>query len=138
MKNIENWVTKKSTVIISVFGLVIALILQSMYKQFLISDHYYQLIAEPLGHISLSLVIVSFVLFFVREEIFRSWSYFARWWISFHIVIFFLLFLTGKDNGGGFFNVSFTEPISMFFSGAFLAISLILIITKYTTLQKKA
>jgi len=80
---------------------------------------------------SLSLLSLSIITFFLRDEIFRAWLKFAYWWLPISI---FFIFLSANAGGGGGFglgNSEFSpEVISMVFSGLFAFISILIILAK--------
>jgi len=88
------------------------------------------------GFFSLSLLLISLILFFLRPEIYTSWWKFARIYLP---VALALILLMGFSDDGGSWGVSadFDAEITIWFTaGLFLLISLILIIYKSLKLKK--
>lgn len=130
---------KKTLFIGSLMGVGLAFSIESLHRQALLSRGVYKIIAEPLFHISIALVVIAIIFISVRHDIFRSWLRFAVYWAPFQIFVVISIAISEHGvAGGGFFNAPIAEPISMILSGLFLVISIILIITKYITLRKKA
>ena len=91
---------------------------------------YGEAIAQPIFFFSLSLLITCIGLLFSREETFKSWRRFAYWAIPISVI---LLWIAPTTTGGGL-GISFLsytkESASWLVSGAFLLISLIIIVRK--------
>src|SRR3989338_9344774 len=128
--NLSNIITKKSVFLTAVLGVGLALLIQFLYKQSVLSRSVFKSVAEPLFVIALSLLFVSFFLFLVREGVFRAWLRFAYWWIPVSLVF---IYLAGGWSGGGFGipAVLDQEFVSLILSGLFVLISLLLIAYKY-------
>lgn len=89
---------------------------------------YSEAIAQPMFFFSLAFLIICFVLFFVREEVYKSWRRFAIWAIPIGIIILWIAPTStpGTWLGGGDFT---KETASWGVSILFLAISLFIIIS---------
>jgi hypothetical protein len=127
--------TKTKVLIIAFAIMGTALLIDSLYRQSLLSRSVYKAAAEPLFLFALPLILISIILMFVREEVFRAWLHFAYWWIPTSLV---LIYFAGGWSGGGFGmpNVLDQEFVSMILSALFLIISLLLIIWKYFTTRR--
>lgn len=72
----------------------------------------------------------------MREEVFRAWFNFAKWWIP--ISIFLTLIMPGGSGGGfGIPSIFDKEFLAFVLAALFIIISLIIIITKSLKLRKK-
>lgn len=128
----KNWITKKNVLIGAVSGFAISILLNYL-REFGISYSVYKLIVEPLFFMSASLSFVAFFLFFVRDQIFSAWLTFAKWWIPLTIVS---IIISPTDGSGAFFPAfSSKELTSIWMSGLFVSLSLILIAFKHFTLK---
>lgn len=138
MEKVNKWMTKKTLFIGSLMGVGLAFGIELLHRQALLSRSVYKIIAEPLFHVSVALVILVIVLTPLRVEIFKSWLRFAIYWVPFQIFVVVSMVISERGTaGGGFFNAPIAEPMSILFSAVFLFLSLIIIITKYITLRKK-
>lgn len=54
-------------------------------------------LGHPLFFLSLSILAISAVLYFVREELFRAWGKFALWFIPLSIVLVYLAPIQSSD-----------------------------------------
>lgn len=70
--------------------------------------------------------IFSLITYFIREEIFRSWIKFTYIWIP--ISIFLVLFIPGGGGNSAFPSLIDKELVSIFMSGLYFSISLIIVI----------
>ena len=91
---------------------------------------------QTLGFFTLALIVLSLILFFLREQVFHSWVKFTKWYLP----IALLLILISSDTGGGLF-IGFgggydREGMIWFTTGLFLVISLLIIIIKSWRLRK--
>ncbi len=86
--------------------------------------------------LSLPFIPLSFITFFMREEVFQTWVRFAAWCLP---LAMFLTFITPDRSGGGWGLVSISNKAVVLFltSFAFLVISLFVIGIKYLMLRKK-
>ncbi len=93
-------------------------------------------IGQPLGIGGLSLSIIFLILLFTKEAVFNSWKKFGIWYIPLAAI---LIFLAPSSSGGSFgYSMGFDrEAVTMFTSGLFLIISLLIIITKSWRLRGK-
>jgi len=83
-----------------------------------------------IGLFAVTLLILSAITYFLKEEVFRTWLRFAYWWIPVSIVLIYL----AKDSSGGGFgipNVLDQEFVSLILASLFALISLLLIAYKY-------
>jgi len=99
-------------------------------------DFIEEAVGQTLGIFSITTLVISFALFFTREQVFNSWARFTKWYIP--IVAVLILF---ASDGGGFF-IGFgggfdREGMIWFTSGLFLTISLLLIAIKSWRLRKQ-
>ena len=93
-------------------------------------NFYAHTVSDPFFFFSASLLITAAILLFVREATFKSWRRFAYWAIPISVL---LLWIAPTTTGGGL-GISFLsytkESASWLVSGAFLLISLIIIVRK--------
>ena len=89
-------------------------------------------IVLSLGFFSLITSVLSLVLYFRREEIFRSWLKFIKWYLPITAVIIAWSAMSRSGGGWGMPNFFDSEMMSWFTAVLFLVISLILIIKKRT------
>lgn len=92
-------------------------------------------VGQPLFFFSLSVLPLFAILYFLREEVFRSWSRFAKWYLPLAAIAIFLSF--GSHGGWGVGNIFDTELVTMWSAGLFFVISLILIIYKSYRLRRE-
>jgi hypothetical protein len=142
MEKMDKWMTKRNIAIIGITGVLAAYFLQHFYDFFWtlsgLRQHTYIAIYKSIIWFSIPLTIAILILIFLRDEIFQSWRKFAYQWVPLQFIIISLIIYTEKDSIGGFMSMHVAEPTSMFLSGVFLVVSLVLIISKYITLQKKS
>src|SRR5438105_61983 len=74
------------------------------------------------------------LLVWMRDEIYRTWFKFARWWIPLSMV---LIFIT-PEYGQGLFDPIVKGTVAFLTSALFVVISLGIIIVKYFTARSKA
>lgn len=122
--------TKKNILIGALTGIAIAYMID-YGRKFGISREIYKFVAEPLFNLSLSLLIISAIIIFVRDQIFYSWLKFAYWWLSITI----LLVLIVPTNDGSLLPIT-KEIVSLWMSGLFIFISLVIIVIKSLKLRK--
>ncbi len=122
--------TKKKILIGALMGVVIAYVLD-YGRKFGISREVYKFIAEPLFNLSVSLLIISTILLFVRDQIFHPWLKFAYWWLSASVLLVFLV----PTHNGSLLPVT-KEIVSLWMSGLFVFISIMIIIKKSLKLRK--
>jgi len=125
-----------------IFLISLAILIISLISEYIVDYYklYYKFetdILQALFFFPLFLVILSTVLFFTREQVFRSWLRFAKWYLP----IAAILILISSDTGGGLF-IGFgggydREGMIWFTAGLFLIISLLLIATKSWKLRGK-
>lgn len=153
MEKVNNWVTKKTVLFsaIGIFGLVFVVnepIMFGLCKNIAMweSGTKYcndgSIIAESVGllalSLSLSLIFLSLITYWMKEQIFRAWIRFAYWWIPLTII---MTYLSSGSSGGGFGipNVFDAGFVLFVFSFLFFVISLIIIIYKTVdSLDKKS
>ena len=76
-----------------------------------------------------ALFILSFVIYWTREEVYRTWFRFARWWVPVSMV---LIFIT-PEYGGGLFNPIQKGSVAFITSALFVVISLVIIVWKFSS-----
>ena len=74
-----------------------------------------------------SVAFLSLVTYFLREEIFQSWIFFAKWFVPLSVI---LTILTPETTGSAFVPLWGRGAVTLMMSGLFLAISLIIILWK--------
>lgn len=121
---------KKNILIGALVGIVIAYLLD-YGRKFGISREVYKFVAEPLFNISLSLFIISAITIFLRDQIFYSWLKFAYWWLPVTV----LLVLIVPTSDGSLLPIT-KEIVSLWMSGLFVFISLVIMIKKTFDLRK--
>lgn len=92
-------------------------------------------VAVPLGFFTLSLIPISLLLFFLREEVFRAWWRFARWYLS--VAILIVIVSGGGGVASGLGSLWDQELAVWWTAGLFLIISLTLIIYKSLKLRSQ-
>ena len=91
-------------------------------------------VLEPIMFLSLSLLAVSFFLFFIRDDVFLRWFRFAVIWF---VVSAVFIFLSPVSSGGWGANLNPTkESVSIWMSSLFVIVSLAKII--WDTRKSKA
>ena len=130
-------------VIVIILGFSIGVILASPEKFGICEQYQYNScitplgnIGQPVGMLSLSLLPISLLLLFLREEIYNTWKHFALWFIPLSALLIFL----SSDSGSGVISGSGalldTEGTAFLLAGMFLFVSLILIAVKWWKLRK--
>jgi hypothetical protein len=93
-------------------------------------NFYAHTLGAPVFFLSFAILITSVLLFFVREEVYKSWRRFAYWAIPIGILIL-IAAPTSTPGGFGPSMLDFTKQIaSWLVSGAFLLISLWIIVSR--------
>jgi len=83
---------------------------------------------------SIATFLILLVLYFLREEIFRAWWRFARWYLGILSALFLSMFISGYERSSGMGGPNIggdLESNIIFFAVLFLLISLGVIIAKY-------
>ena len=83
----------------------------------------------------LPLAILSVITYFLREEIFKTWFFFAKIWVPLSI---FLTLITPETTGSSFIPFYGRPHLALSMSVLFLVISLILIIWKYSATRRSS
>lgn len=104
--------------VVAIVAFLIDIFLYNLGSQF---DY----IGEPLGMFSAVLFLLSIILFFTKETVFRTWWKFAIPYIIFSI----LLIAISPSSNAGIYGLD-SELIAWFTSGLFLIISLLIIAIK--------
>ena len=87
-------------------------------------------LGSPIFFFSVSVLITSFILFFVREDVYKSWRRFAYWAIPISAILLWVAPTSGPG-GIGISYLNYTkESASWLVSCAFLAISLWVIVSR--------
>ncbi len=94
-----------------------------------------ELWAEPLFFGSLSLFIIFLILLFTKKAVWNAWKKFGIWYIP---LATFLIFIAPSSSDGSFgFSMGFDrEGVTMFTSGLFMIISLLIIVIKFWKLRR--
>jgi len=79
------------------------------------------------------ILIFSVFTYFLREEIFRSWVLFAKWWVPLSIV---LTLITPETTGSSFVPFFGRGHVALAMSGLFFIISLLIIAWKYVATRR--
>jgi len=131
--------TKKNTFLVSIGLVFLSLVINPYVLGFCIENEKYCIfrsyshtIGEPLFIISLSLMVCSLILFFMKDEVFKFWLKFAYIWIP--LTSIFVIISPEYDSG--LIPIE-KESVSILFSVLFLLISIIIIISKSISLRKK-
>ena len=91
---------------------------------------YIDQLGRPIFFFSIALLVVSLLLFFVREEVYKSWRRFAYWAIPISIILLWIAPTSGPT-GIGISYLNYTkESASWLVSGAFLLVSLWIIVSR--------
>jgi hypothetical protein len=98
------------------------------------SDKFLPSAGDFLVQISIVVLLLVGVLYFLREEIFRAWIRFARWWVPLSLVLILAAPTSSHSWAIGGFD---REGVTWLMDGLFLIISLILIIKKSVQLRGK-
>lgn len=138
--------TKKITIIIAIVGIVLGFILlnptrfgicQSIYS----SGGYIGCLDETKDQIggvielfSIALFIISFILLFVRDEVFNAWFKFSRLWLPISLIF---VFIASPNDGGVLASPSSRALLIIFSLSLFLMISLGIIIWKSVQMRGK-
>ncbi len=100
----------------------------------LFSNFFEKFIGESFFDLSLSLFIVSVIIFFVRNEVFKKWVRVMRWWFPISIVLLSII----PSRGHGFLPPLISkEEVSLFVGVLFVFSSFIIFIKESKRLQKK-
>lgn len=142
----KNWVTKKNIFVASLLGLVSTIALGFLDARHASSCEYITKEGPVIGHaikyceyIALSLLPlvamlpISLLSFYLKEELFRVWIRFAKWWVPF----FIFMILVAPVETGGWISLPIKGSIALVSSVLFIFISLILIAYKSFALRKK-
>ncbi len=78
------------------------------------------------------LLFLSLLTYRMRDEIFRAWTAFARWWIPLSMIA---ILVTPRESGG-FISIPLQATLALFCAGVFLIVSLIIIAWKHYSLKK--
>jgi hypothetical protein len=137
-----NKLLTKRNVIVTSFGSILLVVLIALLDaNNLLSCRYYDETGHAMKYcerisfafIPLILLLpLSFVTFFLRDEIFDSWIRFAKWYVP---IAMFAILISPEDTGG-FLPLPVQGTIALASSGLFLVISLIFIAYKFLTLKK--
>lgn len=90
----------------------------------------YDAVALPLTSLATSVWTVALLLFFVREETYKSWRRFAYWAIPISIFLLWIAPISGPTGIGISFLNYTKESASWLVSGVFLLVSLWIIVRK--------
>jgi len=93
--------------------------------------------ADPMWLPGFILIFISIFLFFTKEQVFNSWKKFAIWYIPISAILIFLS-PTGHSSGLGGPSLAIDrEAATMFLSGLYLIISLLIITIKSISLRNQ-
>jgi hypothetical protein len=76
--------------------------------------------------------LLSFPVYYMRDEIFQSWMSLTKWWIPLSIVVTLLI----PEEVGGFISVPYQSVLALLGAGTFFLVSVILIVWKWFALRK--
>jgi hypothetical protein len=133
----KNTMMKKIILFLGIAGQGIAFLVDYLYKNHLfISGDVFDLVLPTLFVLSLPLLLFSLITYKMREEVFRAWFNFAKWWVPISI---FLTLITPGGSGGGFGIPSvFDQEFAAFILAAlFFIISIIIIVREWLKLRGK-
>jgi len=89
--------------------------------------------ADFVSTLSLAVLPILLILFFLRDEIFLAWLKFAWWYLP----ITLLLVIFSPNHNGGFLPSPITKELaSLWLGGLFVIISLVLIVYKHFSLPR--
>ncbi|MCK9344844.1 MAG: hypothetical protein M0P64_01805 [Candidatus Pacebacteria bacterium] len=130
---------KKTVLLFSIIGLAVGILIYSPQAyNFCVDGGHCWGLWKALDNINsyffifIPLLFISLVTYPLRGEIFHFWTRFVLLAVPAYFLIVSILVVLEKSNR----DISFIEPISMLLSGLFFVTSIILIISKYITLQK--
>lgn len=139
---------KKYNLVISIFsllGIVVGYVIASPYQVGLCELHDFKCFdkfpsdsfGSPLLFASISIFIISLIIYFVREEVFRSLHRFAKWYI---LISFFLVLITPatiiEHNALDPIPALDKGTVTLFLSVLFFLISLLIISIKSWKLRR--
>lgn len=128
----------KKKILITLASLVavfLAFFLLCYFNEGSCSQNTHETLALYMLSFSFSTALSLSLLYFLREEVFRSWLRFTRWYLSFATIAIFLSL--GSHGGWGIGNIFAPEFVIMWSAGFFFVISLILIIYKSYRLRRE-
>ncbi len=135
----NNLLTKKNVFLMGLSGTVLFLspvIFDKIYdcyqNSIFFCSHSYQVFTTPFV-VFIPFFIFSLITYSLREEVFRSWISFARWWVPLSAVF---AIITPRQIPGSF-SVPAKGPVVLFFSLLFVIVSIIIIYWKHSSLRKK-
>ena len=91
---------------------------------------------QAVGSLSIALMIAAIPLFFLREEAFRSWFSFAKFYLPIVLALILWSAFASSSTSWGVSMGSDAETFTWFFSILFLIISIVLIIWKSWRLRR--
>ncbi|MBI5003712.1 hypothetical protein HZC00_01310 [Candidatus Kaiserbacteria bacterium] len=131
-------ISKKTTLFIGIFGGIIFLLALYATQIGLCAvvnqscSEFFDPITENLIPF-LPLFILSLITFKMRDEVYRTWFRFARWWIPFSIM---LIFISPEYSVDQMFRIE-KGSVALLTSALFSTISLIIVTWKYSVTRKK-
>lgn len=115
-------------------ALLFALLCQYAYQHFGLDRSIYKNVAEPLFFLSVSVVSIAIVLFFLKDAVLRLWLNFAKWYLPVTVI---LIAISPTGEGGFLPPLVTKEAASLWLGILFLIISLLLIAYKSYFLRGK-
>ncbi len=79
--------------------------------------------------------IISLIIYFLPDPVFRGWSWFALWWVPLQMI---LVAITPSSNPGAFIDIVTQQTMAIFLSALFALISLVIVIWKYFSSRRAA
>ncbi|MEK7144312.1 MAG: hypothetical protein AAB794_00400 [Patescibacteria group bacterium] len=82
---------------------------------------------------AISVLVISILTYKIRDEVFRAWVNFAKWWVPLQI---FLVLIFPVGGGGYLVNIFDKQLVAIILSALFTIISLLLILYKWFSSRK--
>lgn len=134
-------VKNKKVIVLSIIGLILGVLLTELPELGICNSSFcYDVLSDiigvAIGFYSISLLLISFILLFLRSEIYASWWKFARIYLPLALLLILIMGLSSSDGSWGV-SADFDAEITIWLtSGLFLVISLIIIAVKSWKLRK--
>jgi hypothetical protein len=118
---------------LSMIGIAVGILLVCQPDVLFICRGYFSELAFPVWGISFSVFVISVILLFVRDEIFKSWLIFSAWFLPLSVALIIL----SPEYSYDIITPFDKKLTTMWMSSIFAIISLILIIYKSIKLRGK-
>src|SRR3989344_1754802 len=133
-------ITKRKILILSIFGIIMGLFFSDFCKfgKGLPGSCYdiQEGVGVPIGLYSIALFILSSVSYFLDDQIFNSWSKFAKYYLP--IAFLFILSTVISPGSGSWASSGFDSELATWFTvGLFVVISIFIIVIKSWRLHRQ-